>query len=151
MAASIEEEANEAFADEPILIHEKGIVMQVAMSYLALLLVVLEIAFKKLRVPGASRKPADTGGKRIGYWLMGALVLLAVGLYAFVLDPADDDTMKWFWLSAFIAVRGSQALWEWRYTKRAKDYLATLLSTAFGLIYIYFFLFEGHYVMLLNR
>jgi hypothetical protein len=113
----------------------------VILSFLVILLAVIELIIKKFIFVEESYKISDTDGKTINRWVKGLLGCLSLCILFFVLDTTNIDAIKWFWFITFIVAMGQHAFMEWRYLKNSKEYMISLIKLAVGVIYIFIFVF----------
>ena len=85
-------------------------------------------------------KVRETEAKNIQLW--GFIILFLIGIslftYLFILN-VNDDVMKLFWLCYAIIALGFQAFLEWKFLYGYKEYMVTLTTLTFAVIFILFF------------
>ena len=101
------------------------------MKFLIILIALFFVIFLLEKLLGIKReKISETPGKNMERW--GRAIILAVFLaaYVFALINGTDIILKWWWPLFCIALFGFQALLEWKYLKKSKQYIATLIGSA---------------------
>lgn len=102
----------------------------------------IRIPLNKYFLNGNSEKISETEGNVINWWVKGAIVIISIVIYVFVLDTTNYSTLKWFWFILFFLVLGFDAFMEWRYLKDSKAYLVSSILLVVGVIYFFIFIFR---------
>ncbi|QSS98863.1 DUF4181 domain-containing protein [Pontibacillus sp. ALD_SL1] len=106
-----------------------------ALVILLILLLSLEtIIRKKFNIE--RRYVTDTKGKHIDRWGRGVLLLIAISVLGYAIF-SHASGMKWYLMGIYVAQFGFQAIMQWMFLKRSKEYVITSVYLALGVLTIY--------------
>jgi len=112
----------------------------IAAPILVLVVSITRMIVSGLIVGENKRKISETDGKYIE--IFGNILLIIISFSTlYFLDIMNPDVMKWFLLCALIIILGFHTFLEWYFMKESKQYEASLITLAVGIIYTSIFIF----------
>ena len=102
---------------------------------LILLLVVEKITNKILGVE--KKKISETSGKNIDRWGRGIILVIFLSTLWFVITIDSDILTKLYWMTNLALLIGFQAITEFIFIKKSKQYISTSIMLILGLILMY--------------
>ncbi|RDW20194.1 hypothetical protein CWR48_05670 [Oceanobacillus arenosus] len=79
------------------------------------------------------KKISETPGKKVDRWGRGIILVIFLSTLPIVVTM-DTNIIKWYWTVYLALLLGFQSFLEWKYLKKSKQYIATLIFLTFGVI-----------------
>ena len=82
------------------------------------------------------KKISETSGKRVDRWGRVIILVICLSTLPFVVTM-DTSIIKWYWIFYFILLLGFQSFMEWKYLRKSKQYVTTLIFLLIGVTFMY--------------
>ena len=105
----------------------RGLILRLLTVLIILLLVVFSVEKMTDKFWGVKRKSiSETPGKRIDRW--GRAIIIFIFVVSSI-TKGSSVILEWQFVLFFIALMGFQVILEWKYLKKSKQYISSLISS----------------------
>ncbi|PQD93890.1 hypothetical protein CYL18_17175 [Pradoshia eiseniae] len=105
----------------------RGLILRLLTVLIILLLVVFSVEKMTDKFWGVKRKSiSETPGKRIDRW--GRAIIIFIFVVSSI-TKGSSVILEWQFVLFFMALMGFQVILEWKYLKKSKQYISSLISS----------------------
>lgn len=108
--------------------------MSVSMSFLGLILMIVQFVLRKKIINPEADRMSETNGKYVAMW--GNITLIAISILIYItLDFTNLEMRKLFWLSSLVVLLFFNAFLEWKFIRESKEHIVTVITLILAVVY----------------
>ncbi|MGM8215737.1 DUF4181 domain-containing protein [Bacillaceae bacterium W0354] len=105
---------------------------------IAAILFVVQVLLRYFILDSIRGKLKETKGLKVHTILSVVVIIIGITTLIFMIVKGYDSYFKWFWFSFIGTLFATQALIEWIYVRKEKEYVISIITMIVGMLLVYF-------------